>query len=117
MGRASLNLLSLRPVTYRYKQSFRDGSKPIQYGLIAEEVDAIFPDLVAHSADGRIETVKYQILSSILLDDVQRQHAEIARLRREIDEEDQISQTLAARLAKLEAALPTLPAKKFFSIQ
>lgn len=116
MRGASLNLLNLRPVTYRYKQPFGDGSKPIQYGLIAEEVAALFPDLVAHSADGRIETVKYQVLSSILLDDVQRQHAEIAGLRREIDEEDQISQNLAARLAKLEAAL-TLPAKKVFSIQ
>ena len=48
----------LRPVTFRYKQPFADGSTPIEYGLIAEEVAQIYPDLVARSADGQIETVK-----------------------------------------------------------
>jgi hypothetical protein len=38
MGDASSGLLRLRPVTFRYKKPFNDGSKPIQYGLIAEEV-------------------------------------------------------------------------------
>jgi hypothetical protein len=91
MGEASHDLMRLRPVTYRYKQPFADDSKPIQYGLIAEEVAEVYPDLVAHSADGQIETVKYQVLDSMLLNEVQRQQAEIRRL------ED--------RLAKLEAAL------------
>lgn len=46
MGNASANLMRLRPVTYRYKQSFDDGSEPIQYGLIAEELAEVYPDLV-----------------------------------------------------------------------
>jgi hypothetical protein len=54
MGEASRDLMRLRPVTFRYKKPFADGSKPIQYGLIAEEVDEVYPDLVAHSADGKI---------------------------------------------------------------
>ena len=54
----SSGLLWLRPVTFRYKQPFADGSTPIEYGLIAEEVAQIYPDLVARSADGQIETVK-----------------------------------------------------------
>jgi hypothetical protein len=90
MGDASRGLLRLRPVTFRYRQAFADGSKPIQYGLIAEEVAEIYPDLVAHSADGQIETVKYQLLDVMLLNEVQRQQAEIRAL------ED--------RLAKLEAS-------------
>ena len=58
MDTVSSGLMRLRPVTFRYQKPFADGSKPIQYGLIAEEVaDAIYPDLVAHSADGQIETV------------------------------------------------------------
>jgi hypothetical protein len=93
MGEASHDLMRLRPVTFRYKKPFTDGSKPIQYGLIAEEVDEVYPDLVAHSADGQIETVKYQVLDSMLLNEVQRQQAEIRRLEE--------------RLAKLEAALTT----------
>jgi polyhydroxyalkanoate synthesis regulator phasin len=76
MGDASEGLMRLRPVTFRYKQPFDDGSKPIQYGLIAEEVAEVYPDLVARSADGQIETVKYQLLDPMLLNEVQRQHAE-----------------------------------------
>jgi hypothetical protein len=112
MGAASYDLMRLRPVTYRYKQPFGDGSKPIQYGLIAEEVAEVYPDLVAHSADGQIETVKYQVLDSMLLNEAQRQEAEIRRLERrineqhqEINEQRQQNQSLQERLAKLEAAL------------
>jgi hypothetical protein len=91
MGTASSDLMRLRPVTYRYKQPFADGSKPVQYGLIAEEVAEVYPDLVAHSTDGQIVTVKYQVLDSMLLNEIQR-------LERE-------NQDLHERLAKLEAAL------------
>jgi hypothetical protein len=42
---ASSGLLRLRPVTFRYPQPFTDGSKPIEYGLIAEEVAEVYPDL------------------------------------------------------------------------
>ena len=89
MGDASSGLLRLRPVTFRYKQPFADGSKPIEYGLIAEEVAEVYPDLVAHSADGQIETVKYQLLDSMLLNELQKQ-AELIR-------------SLEDRLAALEA--------------
>lgn len=98
MGDASRGLMRLRPVTFRYKQPFADGSKPMQYGLIAEEVSEVFPDLVAHSADGRIETVKYQVLDSMLLNEVQRQQAEISAQKEQIRD-------LRERLEKLEAAL------------
>jgi hypothetical protein len=101
MGAASHDLMRLRPVIYRYKKPFADGSKPIQYGLIAEEVAEVYPDLVAHSADGQIETVKYQVLDSMLLNEVQRQEAEIRRL-------EQQSKSLQERLAKLETALAAI---------
>jgi hypothetical protein len=91
MGEASRALMRLRPVIFRYQKPFADGSQPIQYGLIAEEVEQVYPDLVAHSADGQIETVKYQVLDSMLLNEVQRQQAEI--------------QALEQRLARIEAAL------------
>jgi hypothetical protein len=86
MGEASRRLLSLRPVTFRYQKPFADGSKPLQYGLIAEEVAEVYPDLVAHSADGQIETVKYQVLDSMLLNEVQRQDSELHELRARIAE-------------------------------
>ena len=85
MGEASRKLLQLRPVTFRYQKPFNDGSTPIQYGLIAEEVAQVFPDLVARSADGQVATVKYQVLDSLLLNEVQRQEAEIRALKERLD--------------------------------
>jgi hypothetical protein len=112
MGDASRDLMRLRPVTFRYKKPFADGSKPIQYGLIAEEVDEVYPDLVAHSADGQIETVKYQVLDSMLLNEVQRQQAEIGaqkeqlqKLEQRLNAQTQQNASLLERLDKLEAVL------------
>lgn len=91
MGDASSGLMRLRPVTFRYKKPYNDGSQPIQYGLIAEEVAEVYPDLVARSADGQIETVKYQVLDPMLLNELQKQKEQI--------------RSLEERLAKLEAGL------------
>jgi hypothetical protein len=59
MGDSTNNLMRLRPVTYRYKQPFEDGSQPLQYGLIAEEVADIYPELVARSARHDRDTEEY----------------------------------------------------------
>jgi hypothetical protein len=88
MADASRGLMQLRPVTFRYKKPLADGSQPLQYGLIAEEVAEVYPDLVTHSADGQIETVKYQVLNSMLLNEVQRQQAEIRALQERLDRMD-----------------------------
>ncbi len=88
MGDASIGLMRLRPVTFRYKKPFDDGSQPMQYGLIAEEVAEVYPDLVARSADGQIETVKYQLLDPMLLNEVQRQQAEIRDLQERLNKMD-----------------------------
>jgi len=115
MGDASRGLMRLRPVTFRYKKPFADGSKPIQYGLIAEEVAEVYPDLVAGSADGQIETVKYQVLPVMLLNEVQRQQAQsdaqaariqtleqqVQEQRRELDAQRQQNRLLLERLSKL----------------
>ena len=98
MGDASRGLLRLRPVTFRYKKPFDDGSNPIQYGLIAEEVAEVYPDLVVRTADGQIETVKYQVLDAMLLNEVQRLQAEIRAVVQQ-------NTDLQERLAVLEAAL------------
>jgi trimeric autotransporter adhesin len=105
MGEASHDLMRLRPVTFRYKQPFEDGAKPVQYGLIAEEVAEVYPDLVARSADGQIETVKYQLLDPMLLNEVQRQHAEIGAQKEQLRRLEQQNAGLLERLDKLEAAL------------
>src|ERR1700733_10681040 len=101
-GRRSTGLLRPHPVTVRYKQPFADGSKPIEYGLIAEEVADVYPDLVAHSADGQIETEKYQVLDSMLLNELQEQ----ADQNRQQGEKIRL---LKERLAAVDALLPAAP--------
>jgi hypothetical protein len=98
MGDASDGLMQLRPVTFRYKKTFDDGSKPVQYGLIAEEVADVYPDLVARSADGQVESVRYQLLDPMLLNELQKEHTTITAQQERI-------RSLEERLAKVEAAL------------
>jgi hypothetical protein len=105
MADASNGLMRLRPVTFRYQKPFADGSKPVQYGLIAEEVADVYPDLVAKGVDGQIETVKYQVLDSMLLNEVQRQQKEIRGLEQQVNEEHQQNDMLRDRLARLETAM------------
>jgi len=89
-------------VTFRYKKPFSDGSQPTQYWLIAEEVAEVYPDLVARSADGQIESVKYQVLGPMLLNELQRQNTTIAAQKEQI-------RSLEERLARVEAALQQVP--------
>ena len=98
MDDASSGLLRLRPVTYRYQRPYADGSKPIDYGLIAEEVAEVYPDLVVKGADGQIETVQYQKLTPMLLNEVQKDH--------------EIILSLQAQVAALQKALKTVIAAK-----
>jgi hypothetical protein len=80
MAGASAGLLQLRPVTYRYKEPFADGSRPVDYGLIAEEVAEIYPNLVVRSDDGEIQTVQYQQLTPMLLNEMQKLEKRLAAL-------------------------------------
>jgi hypothetical protein len=101
MAAASDGLMKLRPVTYRYKEAYADGSKPVDYGLIAEEVAEVYPDLVVKNADGQIQTVQYQKLTPMLLNEVQKEH-------KQLEEQKTTIQELEKRLAALEAALPSV---------
>ncbi len=92
MDGATARLLELRPVVFRYKPEVQDGERPLEYGLIAEEVAEVFPELVVHDEEGKPFTVKYHLLSSMLLNEL-KQLSE--RHGRELDE-------LRARLAALE---------------
>ncbi len=72
MGDATERLLELRPVTFRYKPEVQSGERPVEYGLIAEEVAEVFPDLVIYDEEGLPFTVKYHLLSSMLLNELKK---------------------------------------------
>ena len=90
MDARSASLMRLRPVTFRYKD---DPAGTLQYGLVAEEVEKLYPELVTHSADGQVQSVRYSMLTAMLLNELQKQARQMA------DENRQ----LAAEVAELKA--------------
>src|SRR5262249_50206184 len=77
MGAHSQGLYHLRPVVFRYKA----GPGERQYGLIAEEVAKVYPELVTRNAQGQIETIRYHELAPMLLNEVQHQQRQLAELK------------------------------------
>ena len=98
MGESSAALLKLKPVTFHYKTADEQGEKPLQFGLIAEDVAEVLPQLVVYDDHNQPETVAYQTLSSLLLNEFQ-----IERKRR-LTSEAQSQQQLAALNARTVAA-------------
>ena len=74
MGDSTTALMKLRPVTFLYKPEYDKGPRTLQYGLIAEEVAEVYPELVAYDKDGQPYTVRYQYLATMLLNEVQKQY-------------------------------------------
>ncbi len=110
MGDASNRLLELRPVTFEYKQAEEDGSHPLQYGLIAEDVAAVMPELAVYNEDGTPESVAYQVLPSLLLNEYQKQAKELADTRAELAGTKAKFETLEAELADLKLTVSRLAA-------
>ena len=106
MGEASARLRALRPVTFRYTQPYADGRKPLQFGLIAEEVAEVFPELAVFNDAGQPETVKYHDLTPLLLNEVQKLTAEKDELKKQLAERDARDRERDARLSRLESLLP-----------
>jgi hypothetical protein len=76
MGDASDALLALRPVTFRYLPEVDPQGLP-QYGLIAEEVEQVNPDLVVHDEQGRPYTVRYEAVNAMLLQEFLKDHRQV----------------------------------------
>lgn len=93
MAGESSALSKLRPVTFSYKS---DPAHEKQYGLIAEEVAEVYPNLVVRNAEGQIESVRYYELAPMLLNEVQKQ-------QKTIQDQQLAIQQLSERLAKLES--------------
>ena len=97
MATASERLFLLHPVTFRYTKPYANGAKPIQFGLIAEEVAEAFPELAVRGADGEVETVHYETLNVLLLNEVQKQQQELLAQRERIAALEQRLNNLLAR--------------------
>ena len=111
MGAESDLLMKLRPVAFYYKPEL-DETQTRQYGLVAEEVAQVAPQLVVYDKDGAPQTVRYHFVNAMLLGAVQKQQRRIEEQARAlqkqqstIDLQQKEIQDLAERLDKLEAML------------
>jgi hypothetical protein len=100
MNDASEALFSLRPVTFRYKKEIDPKGLP-QFGLVAEEVDKVDPDLVVRDKEGKVNTVRYDQINAMLLNEFLKAHNKVETQQVTIDE-------LKAKGAKQEAAIAEL---------
>ena len=104
MDKSSEAILALRPVSFHYKQEI-DPKCQAQFGLVAEEVEKVNPDLVVRDKEGKPFTVRYEAVNAMLLNEFLKEHrtvqergATIARLEKQVG-------TLTAGLQKVSAQL------------
>jgi hypothetical protein len=109
MGDSSSDLMQLRPVTFLYKAEYDKGPRTLQYGLIAEEVARVYPNLIAYETDGKPFTVKYQYLTTMLLNEVQKQYRRAEAQAEVMTKQQGKIDALEQRLSQLEVTLGSRP--------
>ncbi len=95
MDKASDGILALKPVSFRYKKEL-DPEGILQFGLVAEEVEKVNPDLITRDADGKPETVRYEAVNAMLLNEFLKEH-------RKVQEQEATITQLKSTVAKQEA--------------
>ena len=83
MDKASEALFALKPVSFRYKKEIDPARSP-DFGLIAEDVATVNPDLVARDEEGKIVTVRYQAVNAMLLNEFLKEHRTVQELKQQI---------------------------------
>ena len=102
MDSASEAILALRPVTFRFKQEIDPKGIP-QFGLVAEEVEKVNPDLVARDAQGKVFTVRYEAVNAMLLNEFLKEHRTVEELNATVGKQE-------ATIAELKAGIEALTA-------
>ena len=102
MERASDALYALRPVSFRYHKEY-DSTQKIAFGLIAEEVAEVYPDLVGRNPQGQPESVRYEQINAMLLNEFLKEHRKNEQQGRDIQEQEATIARLNATVARQEA--------------
>jgi hypothetical protein len=106
MDNASEAIHRLQPVTFRYKEEL-DPDGILQFGLVAEQVEKVNPDLVVRDADGKVMTVRYEAINAMLLNEFLKEHRKVEEQRAyfesKVAEQQKQIETLTAGLQKVTA--------------
>ena len=104
MDKASEAILALKPVSFRYKKEI-DSNRTPQFGLVAEDVEKVNPDLVVHDDQGKVFTVRYEAVNAMLLNEFLKEHRTVQEQKATIAE---LKQELQSRLAEQQKQIETL---------
>ena len=102
MDKTSEAILALKPVTFQYKS---DRTRIPQFGLIAEEVAKVNPDLVVCNGNGEIYTVRYEAVNAMLLNEFLKEHRKNEEQEATIARQQKQIEALTAGLQKVSAQL------------
>jgi Chaperone of endosialidase len=104
MDKASEAILALKPVTFRYKKEIDRKGIP-QFGLVAEEVEKVNPDLVKRDRAGKLQTVRYEAVNAMLLNEFLKEHRTVQELKKEIAALTSTVKEQAAQIQKVSAQI------------
>jgi hypothetical protein len=101
MDSASEKLYRLKPVTFRYKKEI-NARQSLEYGLVAEDVADVDPDLAIRNKDGEIENVRYTAVNAMLLNEFLKEHSKVQEQESTIEE---LKSVMAQERQEFEAAI------------
>ncbi len=104
MNKASEAILALNPVAFRYKKELDPKGVP-QFGLVAEEVEKVAPDLVRRDRDGKLQAVRYDAVNAMLLNEFLKAHRKMHHQQEMIARQQKQIDALTAGLQKVSAQL------------
>jgi Chaperone of endosialidase len=97
MDKASEAILALKPVTFRYKKEI-EPNRAIMFGLIAEDVEKVEPELVTRNENGEVETVRYEAVNAMLLNEFLKEHRKVEKLEAMVAEQHKDFEAAVAEL-------------------
>ncbi len=104
MDKASDAIFALRPVTFRYKKDIDPAGKS-QFGLVAEEVEKVNPDLVVRDKEGKPYSVRYEQVNAMLLNEFLKEHRAVTELKSTVAEQRKGMEAMAAQLKEQAAQI------------
>jgi trimeric autotransporter adhesin len=110
MDKASEAILALEPVTFRYKKDI-DPQGLSQFGLVAEDVEKVNPDLVVHDKEGKPYSVRYDQVNAMLLNEFLKEHRTVQELKSVVAKQEAAAAQLQKQIEALTAGLQKVSAQ------
>ena len=110
MDKSSEAILALQPMTFRYKKELDPHAIP-QFGLVAEDVAKVDPDLVARDEQGKPYTVRYEAVNAMLLNEFLKEHKKVEEQTETVQEQANRMEAQAKEISELKSALKDVTAR------